>query len=116
MPKVYIVNEGSHDYSDAERYGELVSLSKAGRISRYSPSVIFLNFIEILKDSKAEDYLLLSGLALVNAIDADIMSRIHDKINFLIYHQSKGTYIERNVTFKVLSGDTLREALKGDKT
>ncbi|KKN53601.1 hypothetical protein LCGC14_0600970 [marine sediment metagenome] len=102
MPKVYIVNEGSHNYNDAKRFGELVPLSYAGRIGRYSPSVIFLEFADILKDSSKEDFILLSGLALVNAIATGIMSRLHGNVNFLIYHQKTGAYIERNLSFLVL--------------
>lgn len=102
MAKVYIVNEGSHDYSDAGQYGELVTLSEAGKISRHSPSTIFIEFIKVLKDSSSDDYLLLSGLALVNAIAAGIMSRLHGKVNFLLFHQNKGTYIKRDVSFTSL--------------
>lgn len=107
MAKVYIVNKGSHDYSDAEQYGEIIILSEAGKISRHSPSTIFIEFMKELKNSSIDDYLLLSGLSLVNAIAAAIMSRLHGKVNFLIYHQSRRTYIKRDISFTSLDKEKL---------
>jgi hypothetical protein len=99
--KVYIVNKGGHDHSDATRFGELIFLSE-GAINRYSTGNIYRTFVEILKESKAEDYILITGLSVMSSIACAIFSRMHGRINLLLYKSSRGAegenyYIERTV-------------------
>lgn len=92
--KVYIVSGSSHDFSQAEKFGELVYLSK-GPMNRYAVNNMYRQFYEILKDSLPEDYLLICGLAVMNGVAASILAIKHHKINYLLYE--KGGYLERNV-------------------
>ncbi|KKK49597.1 hypothetical protein LCGC14_3133450, partial [marine sediment metagenome] len=48
--KVYIINKGGHDYSDATRFGRLIYLSE-GIMNRYSVGRMYREFSAILKDS-----------------------------------------------------------------
>jgi len=98
MPKVFIINKGRHNYTDAEKYGELVSVSE-GSIDKYNPDKIYRDFYEVLNNSTPEDFLLLSGLALVNSIATGIMVALHGKVNYLIFHQRKSNYIKKDLTF-----------------
>ena len=97
--KVYIVNKGGHDHSDAERFGELVYLS-IGSINRYATSSIYRKFSLILKDSTKDDYILPTGLSIMTSIACAIFARIHGRLNLLLYRSSrtketKPYYIER---------------------
>lgn len=101
MTKVYIVNKSVHDYSDAERYGELVFLS-TGNLKRFSTSKAYRKFWPILSQSGPKDYLLVSGMPMLCIIAAFIMSIKHKRLNLLLFNPSgtKKEYLER-----ILIGD-----------
>uniref|UniRef100_A0A6M3K8K4 Uncharacterized protein n=1 Tax=viral metagenome TaxID=1070528 RepID=A0A6M3K8K4_9ZZZZ len=98
MPTVYVVNKGSHDHSDAERYGEIRYLTK-GKVSRYATNNMWREFFPTLKDSKPEDYILVTGLTVMNIVATSIFSSLHGKINLLLYkgptRDEPGRYVER---------------------
>jgi len=96
MKKVYIVNKSSHDFSAAERFGDLVSLSE-GSMNRYGTSSIHRNFSEKLEESTEGDYILLCGLTVMNVIATSIFVSKHKKLNLLMFQG--GDYIERNIVF-----------------
>ncbi len=98
MTKVYIVNRGGHDHSDAERFGELVYLSE-GVMSRYGTTQIYRLFAEKLKDSSPDDYILPTGLSTMGHIACSIFSFMHGKLNLLLYKggSNGGKYIERTL-------------------
>jgi len=94
MPNVYVINQSGHDYSEASHFGPIIFLSR-GSINRYSTNNIYRQFTTILKDSSPDDFLLVTGLTVMNAIAASIMTHLHGKVNFLLFKQGK--YIERTV-------------------
>lgn len=94
MPKVYIVNKSSHDFSPAEKYGELIFLSE-GSINRYATNNMHRIFSEILVDSSPEDYIVLCSLSVMNSIAGAIFAHKHGKLNLLLFKDGK--YIERNL-------------------
>jgi len=101
MRKVFVVNRGCHDHSDAERFGELVFLSE-GSINRYAVSNMYREFVQHLKDSGKDDFLLITGLSVMSSLACAIFARMHGRINLLLYKASRtpdveGHYIERTV-------------------
>ena len=100
MAKVYIVNKGSHDHSDAERFGKIEYLSE-GAINRYSTNQMFRNFFPILKKSGPEDYILPTGLTIMSNIACAIFAMKHKRLNLLIYKASRsggpGRYVQRSM-------------------
>ncbi len=100
MPKVYIVNKGSHDHSDAERFGKIEYLSE-GSINRYSTNLMYRNFYPILSGSHQEDYILPTGLTIMSNIACAIFAMIHGRLNLLIYKASRsggpGRYVQRSM-------------------
>jgi hypothetical protein len=104
VPKVYIVNKGAHDHSDAERFGELVYLSE-GSINRYSTNNMYREFSEILCKSKPEDYILPTGLTIMSNIACAIFAIMHKRLNLLIYKASRtggpGRYVQRSMVFNL---------------
>jgi len=97
MKKVYIVNKSSHDFSAAQRHGDLIALSE-GSMNRYGTNSIHRNFSEKMEDSTKDDYILLCGLTVMNVIAASIFVAKHGKLNLLMFRG--GDYIERNIVFK----------------
>ena len=98
--RVYIVNKGGHNHIDAERFGELVFLSE-GNINRYAVNSIYRRFATILETSSSEDYILITGLSVMSSIACSIFSRIHGRLNLLLYKTTRGEkegyYLERTV-------------------
>ncbi len=97
MPKVYITSRSAHDYSDAKNYGEIVFLSE-GPMNRFNVNHIERMFYDKLRSSGPDDYLLLTGLGVMNSIACWIFGCLHKRLNLLLYKQ--GVYIERNMKFR----------------
>lgn len=93
MPKVFIVNKSSHDFSPAEHYGELIFLS-SGPMNRYSTNNMCRTFAEKMKGSKDNDYIVPCSLNVMNSIACAIFAHKHGKLNLLLF--KSGSYIERN--------------------
>jgi len=98
-PKVFIANQSGHDFSDSERYGIPVYVTK-GIINRFSVNYIARRWALSLKDSSKDDYILLTSLTILTVVGAAIFGYLHGCINILLYHNEK--YISRKVNFKEL--------------
>jgi len=101
MAKVFVVNKGCHDHSDAERFGELVFLSE-GSINRYAVANMYREFVRHLEKSKKEDFILITGLSVMSSVACSIFARLHGRLNLLLYKASRtpganGHYIERTM-------------------
>ena len=104
MSKVYVVNKGCHDLSDAETYGELVFLTE-GSINKFNTSGMYRSFINFLKDSTPEDYILISGLTVMCCMACSIYAALHGRVNLLLYKTSRkgktpGYYVSREIIIK----------------
>ena len=107
MPTVYVINRSVHDFSKAEKFGQLVYLSN-GAINKYATSKMARKFEEMLQDSAEEDYILITSLTVMNIIACSIFVCIHKKLNLLIHDTNNNTYIERRLDFT-----DIMEALNG---
>jgi hypothetical protein len=96
MPNVYIVNKSIHDFSAAEEFGNLVYLS-TGSINRFNTSRLYRLFYPVLKDSKEDDYILVTGLTIMNLVAAFIFTIKHKRLNLLLFKSIGGRkeYLER---------------------
>jgi hypothetical protein len=96
---VYIPNKGSHDYSDAERFGDLRFLT-SGSLSRYNTERMYRLIAEGLQGAEETDYLLISSLAILNALTSAVFSRKFGRVNYLLFRD--GEYIEKTVMIDAL--------------
>jgi len=94
MKKVFIVNKSPHDFSKARKYGELVYLSE-GSVNRYNVNHMARRLNEALSKSSSDDYIVLCGLNVMNAVACAMFSAMHKKLNLLLY--KRGDYVERNI-------------------
>jgi len=104
MSKVYVINRGGHDFTNAARFGELVYLSE-GRIPPFSVANMYRTFSEHLSTSSPTDYILLAGLPVMQSVACSIFSYLHGRLNLLLFKD--GRYIERTII--------LSELLKGNR-
>ena len=95
MKKVFVVNKSYHDFSEAERFGEVIFLSD-GSMDRYAVNNMARMFQERMKDSSENDYLVPCSLNAMNSVASAIFAKKHGKLNLLLYKHGRG-YIERNL-------------------
>ena len=93
MARVFIVNKSSHDFSAAQRYGDLAFLSE-GPMDRYSTNNMIRSFQDVMKNSTPEDFIVPCSLNVMNSIACAIFAHKHGRLNLLLF--KNGTYIERN--------------------
>jgi hypothetical protein len=98
--RVYLVNKGCHDYSQAERFGELVALSDYS-MDRFDLSKIWRKYEPILRESEPGDYILPSGLTVMTVVACSIFVSIHGRLNLLLFKGQKGkkggAYVEETL-------------------
>ena len=96
MQKVFIMNKGAHDYSDALRYGE-ISFCTDGLVAKYNTSQMVRIFNDAFKDSDAEDYILMTSLTTLCSIACSVFATKHRRLNLLIFKDER--YVLRKVVF-----------------
>jgi len=100
MPKVFVVNKSTsksgtgHDFSPAEKFGEIVFLSK-GPMNRYSTNNMHRRFTEVMQNSNPDDYIVPCSLNVMNIIAGAVFAFMHGKLNLLLFKE--GEYLERNL-------------------
>lgn len=104
MPKVYIINKSCHDYSMAEKYGEITYLTESS-YNRFSTGKMFRSFKNGLKDSNPEDFLLISGLTIMSSIACSMFAAKHKRLNLLLYNSGPNVeegYVKRTIILEEL--------------
>jgi hypothetical protein len=91
--RVYIVNKSSHDFSPAEKYGEVKFLSE-GSMNRYATNSMIRQFEEVMNLSESNDYIVPCSLNVMNSIACAVFAHKHGRLNLLLFKD--GVYIERN--------------------
>ena len=98
LNKVFIVNKSCHDYSAATKFGNLHYLS-IGNLNRFDTVDIYRKFSEVLKIANKHDYILLSGLSIMNSIACAIFAVNHHRLNLLLWSAKKSEYVEKTIVF-----------------
>ena len=96
MAKVYVVNNTHHNYSKAERYGKLVDVTK-GKIPIFKTSTVRAMLEKGLAAFTKDDYLLISGPAMVNIMAATLLYNKFDTVKFLIFDAKQQDYVVRHL-------------------
>ena len=109
MPKVFIPNKGSHDYTNAKRFGELTYVT-SGYQNKYNVGTMIRCWRHALLDSTPEDYILQTSLSILNAVGIALFALRHNgHCNILIW--KKDRYIERRL---LLNEDDTTEIIGDD--
>lgn len=88
MRRVYILNDGTHDYSEAEAFGELVFCTR-GVLPKHDINRLYIELEETLSSSHPEDLIMISSFASLCSVAAAIMAAEHGEVHFLVYHEGK---------------------------
>lgn len=111
MPKVFVVSNSAHDFSEAKKFGKLSYLSE-GAMNRYHCNNMHRQFIEVLKSSNPDDYILPCGLSIMNSIACATFATLHGRLNLLLFR--KGRYVERNIIFNNKEGGSYEKKELGE--
>ena len=101
LPNVWVINRSAHDYSGAERWGNVRYLTD-GPVNRYATGKIFRLLNEPLRESGKNDYILLTGLTVMACIACSIFALRHKRLNLLIFRPATHTYVERRMNLEDL--------------
>ena len=96
---VFVPNKSGHDFSKAERFGRLFYLSE-GIVSRLNVNQIHRAFASAMVESRAEDFILITGLNILNSIACSIQAKKFGQVNFLMYKMSgdgNHDYVARSI-------------------
>ena len=93
MTKVFVPNKTEHDYSDAERFGQIVFLSE-GHLRRNDMVGHREIMSKAIVNSSSMDYIVITGLSVMSAVAAAMFAAKHGKLNLLLwdhgqYHDCK---------------------------
>ena len=94
--RVYIVNNGGHNYDDAARFGEIVFCTDSV-MRKDDTAQMYRELNNVLRESEPHDYILISSLATLCSIATGIMAAQHGEVHLLLYKD--GQYVERDIIF-----------------
>jgi len=97
MSRVYITNAAGHDFSKAEKFGELTWITK-GWVPLQSLDRVKFLVAEKLQHARPEDYLLLSGTQVVCVVAALYWFYKFGEVKLLVHDKKEDDYRELLVT------------------
>lgn len=98
MPKVFVPNNAMHDFSDAERYGDLVFITD-GKINKFGVTQIAREAQQALADAGPDDFILLTSLSVISSVAAAMFAIRFKRLNLLLFDVKTKTYVSRNLVF-----------------
>ena len=95
MSKVWIVNSSGHDFEEAKNFSEELIPLTYGIVNIFNVDRLSEEFKGKMSNYEEEDWLLLSGNAVLNVIASNIVMEKHGKVKLLIYDVIRKKYIPR---------------------
>jgi NAD(P)H-flavin reductase len=102
MPKVFVINNATHDYNKAEKFGELINVTE-GKMPIFKTDVMKEIFVDSLKSFTDNDYLLISGPAIMCIMAYQVVYEMMRSLNkatikLLVFDAKEQEYIVRHLT------------------
>lgn len=110
-PNVYCVNKSGHDFSEALKFGDIIYLSDYAQ-PRFNTNNIYRTFKPILEASNQDDYILLTGLTVMNVIACSIFAILHNRLNLLIHQVEGNSYKARILDLHDIQSANIEDLLK----
>lgn len=82
QPVVWLINEGGHDYKKAETFGRLLPIT-TGSVNPFNPDRLMVNISGRLRVASIEDFLVISGSPMLNALTIAMWLHRFGKANTL---------------------------------
>lgn len=88
--RAYIANFSGHDYTALMKWAQEAKYVTKGYVSFGSLDRVKYRVAEAIADSKPEDYLVLSGRAIICVLAAIMWIEKHGKVKLLVWDEKKG--------------------------
>lgn len=95
-PIAFICNKSHHDFRAVREWGEPIYLTE-GWLDMYDVGTMWRLIKPKLEESQPHDFIVQTSLPVLFSLAVGIMAAKHGVVNILLF--SKGTYIERTVSF-----------------
>lgn len=100
MPKVYVLSNTGHDYSTANKFGDVVVIDR--KFPFFNPQSSIGVIAKELKDFTIEDYFLVDGSPIMSLYVFWYLSNKFSVIKVLFYDAKNQEYIYRKLDNEVL--------------
>ncbi len=98
MAKVFVISRSGHDFTPAEKHGQLVFLTE-GAIGKFNTGTMYRAAYRKLKHSEPTDFMLVTGQGILNAVACGMFAAIHGRLNLLLYNGTENRYIVRRIVY-----------------
>lgn len=100
-PIVWVINEGGHDFSDAERFGRLMPIT-TGSINPFNVDRLMVLIAPRLQMAHEDDFLLISGPQILNAVVLAMWLQRFPHANVLQWSIRRTQYVPLLVSAKAV--------------
>lgn len=97
--QVWVVNNAGHDFTNAEKYGDLMQYLTHGRVNVFNPQKLAHEFKAKMATYNENDWLLLSGGTVLNCVATAVVMAKFGKVKMLIFDAIKRDYVPQTLTF-----------------
>jgi hypothetical protein len=97
MPKVFVPHKGSHDYTKAKAFGDLIFLTE-GLLFPRKVDLIYQQCLHGMIGAEMDDFLVVSGLPIVVSVASSILAERFGRVNYLIWAGSD--YVKRELVIR----------------
>lgn len=94
---VYIMNQGTHDYRDANKFSEQMIVLTEGAVPVFRTDNLTKALKEGLNNYTEQDFLLISGPAILSFLCAGILFKRFSYINVLLFDAKGQKYVMRQL-------------------
>lgn len=98
FPAVWIVQETGHNFDAAKQFGRLRIINNT-TLNRFDVDKMVSIIENALEESAPKDFILISGLTIMNCLACAIFAHKHSTLNLLLYNTKTQLYVPRVLTF-----------------
>lgn len=97
MATVFITNHSGNNYEKAKKYGDLKNVTH-GRQNVFKMQALLSDVVKVIRKSDSDDYLLISGSAVVSSLCTMTWFYMHHRCKVLIFDAGDNDYVLKELT------------------
>lgn len=90
-PIVWLVNQGGHDYRDLDRFGRVMAMTTES-VNPFAIDRLMITLGHYLSMAQADDYLAISGMAILNGLAMTMWATKFEDVRLLQYATKEYIY------------------------
>lgn len=109
-PVVWLVNEGGHDYKDAERFGRIMSMTTR-QVNPFNPDRLMVRLSERLRMATEDDWVVVGGSPMLNGLVMSMWLIRFGKMNCLQWSWKGNNYEPVTISAEAVRKNALSEGV-----